>query len=572
MKKQTKQDTPKNEAIITAIPHSKLKVSDLNPRKQKRDERELLELAESIAAKGVLHNLTARPKGAGYEIAIGEGRYLAVAYLIKEKRLPKDYPMPVCVKELSDLDMLELATSENIQRSDMHPADEAQAFNDMMNLGSDVDSIALKMGMSSKTVMQRLAIATKLTDKVKKALLENRVSLVQAQQLTVASEETQDEILKHILNDKWGHWSAEDIKEHLKETQMPVSNAIFKKDSYKGELSNNLFDDSQKSYFIDSAQAKRLQLEAIEQKREELSRVWSWVEVLNEDDYNKWDYEKAEVVNPQEQGTLIVYQPDTMKVSIKEGLLKRSQTSSTSSSSSEKKPTPPYTKALLEQCHFIKTRALQTELSKHHRLCLIINIMGLLGSSEVKLKTDLPRWKEFETAAIAQGSDEYVKAFKKLYGKDSVETYPLRLDFYGKDETKLFKYLQKLEDAKLQQLFNILTATVMGSWFAYDPQPGNAKLAVALATCLELDMQHHFNLDEEFLKGYRKPGLIEILKELGFTQDFSTIQAKELRAFILKETKGKNYLPKLVQFFEADQRQLLDNEEDEDDNEGLEAA
>jgi ParB family transcriptional regulator, chromosome partitioning protein len=565
--------TQSNEAIITAIPHSKLKPSDLNPRKQKRDERALLELAESIAAKGVLHNLTARPKGAGYEIAIGEGRYLAVALLIKEKRLPKDYPMPVCVKELSDLDMLELATSENIQRSDMHPADEAQAFNDMMKLGSDVDSIALKMGMSSKTVAQRLAIATKLTDKVKQALLEDNISLAQAQQLTAASFETQDDVLHLIVTDTWGDsWSADDIKQYLKETQMLQSNAIFKKDKYQGELSNNLFDDSQKTFFVDSEQAKRLQLGAIEQRREKLSKVWSWVEVLTERDYRAWDYDESKAPNPQEQGVVITYHPETMKVRIHEGLVKRKSTTSASSSSTEKKPVPPYTKALLEQGHFIKTKALQTELSKHHRLCIIVNIMGLLGSSEVKLKTDLPRWKDFATPAIVQGSDEYVKAFKKLYGKDSVETYPLQVDFYNKDESKLFKYLQELEDEKLQTLFNLLTATLMGSWFAYDPQPGNAKLAVALAKCLELDMQKHFALNDEFLKGYRKTGLAQMLNELGFTQDYSGLGATELRAFILKETKGKNYLPKLVQFFEAEERHLLDDEDDEDDDDALEAA
>jgi ParB family transcriptional regulator, chromosome partitioning protein len=344
-----KTNEKSNEAIITAIPHSKLKPSDLNPRKQKRDERALLELAESIAAKGVLHNLTARPKGAAYEIAIGEGRYLAVALLIKEKRLPKDFLMPVCVKELSDLDMLELATSENIQRADMHPADEAQAFNDMMKLGSDVASIALKMGMTSKTVQQRLAIATKLTDKVKQALLENRISLAQAQQLTAAGVETQDDLLKTILNDKWRTWSAEDIKNYLKRTQMPLTHAIFKKDKYQGDLSNNLFDDAQKTFFVDSEQAKRLQLEAVEQKREKLSKVWSWVEVQNENDFKEWTYDEGEAPNPQEQGVILTYHPETMKVRIHEGLVKRNRDTS-ASSPTEKKPAPPYTKRLLEQC------------------------------------------------------------------------------------------------------------------------------------------------------------------------------------------------------------------------------
>jgi ParB family transcriptional regulator, chromosome partitioning protein len=567
MKKQTKSEAPKHEAIITPIPHSKLKPSDLNPRKQKRDERELLELAESIAAKGVLHNLTARPKGAAYEIAIGEGRYLAVALLIKEKRLPKDFLMPVCVKELSDLDMLELATSENIQRADMHPADEAQAFNDMMKLGGDVDSIALKMGMSSKTVEQRLAIATKLTDKVKQALLENKISFAQAQQLTAASHETQDEVLKHVLNDRWGNWSAEGIKNYLKRTQMPLSNAIFKKDKYQGDLSNNLFDDAQKTFFVDGEQAKRLQLEAVEQKREKLSKVWSWVEVQNENDFKEWTYDEGEAPNPQEQGVIITYHPETMKVRIHEGLVKRNRDTS-ASSPTEKKPAPPYTKALLEQCHHLKTKALQSELSKNHRLCLIVNIMGLLGADDVKLRTHRPNWKDVITQRLEAGFAPHAKAFTKLFGKTYVEAYPLHVHSHHRDVTKLYRYLKDLGDEQLHELFDLLTASVFGSWYSYDPRPGDAPLPFAVAKDLDIDMAQHFTLSEDFLKGYRKTGLLEVLKDLGIEADFSSVQAKGIREHILKQTKDKNYLPQLVKFSPEAKVTGVKIEDDED----LEAA
>jgi ParB family transcriptional regulator, chromosome partitioning protein len=118
-------------AIIISIPHDQLVLSPLNPRKHKREKEALLELANSVLEQGVLHNLTARKKGKKYEVMIGEGRYLAVGHWIKRGRLPKDYSMPVSVKELSDLDVLELATAENIHRADMHPLDEAIAFAEM---------------------------------------------------------------------------------------------------------------------------------------------------------------------------------------------------------------------------------------------------------------------------------------------------------------------------------------------------------------------------------------------------------------------------------------------------------
>jgi ParB family transcriptional regulator, chromosome partitioning protein len=572
MKQKANNDTP-NEAIINAIPHHKLKVSDLNPRKQKRSEKDLLELAESIAVKGVLHNLTARPKGAGYEIAIGEGRFLAVELLIKEKRLPKDYPMPVCIKELSDLEMLELATSENIQRADMHPMDEAQAFSDMMNLGGDVNSIALKMGLSQKTVQQRLVIAEKLIPKAKEALLEDKISLAIAQQLTAATEGTQQELLKSIVSDRYRNWSADDIKNFLKRTQMPITNAIFKKELYQGEYSNNLFDDSQKTCFVDSDQAKRLQLAAIEERRAKLSQKWAWVEVHKEYDFHSWEYQESEIVDLGKQGVVITYHPETMKVKIKEQLLKPKGNTSDPSTSTQKKATLPVTKELLKECHHIKTRALQSELSKHHRTCLLLNVAAMLGASDVKLRTDRPQWKDFKTEALETGFAPYLEDLTKQFAKNEITAYPLRVHFLKNNVTKLYDYLKTLSDERLQTLFNLLTASVFGSWYEYDVVPEDRPLPVAVASDLSVDMAQHFTLTDDFLKGYRRTGLLELLKDLGIKVDLSSVQTKSLREHILKQTKGNNYLPTLVKFLEAKQRKAVEKTTGNDEtNEDLEAA
>jgi ParB family transcriptional regulator, chromosome partitioning protein len=570
--------TSSNENVIHAIPHSQLKVSGLNPRKHKRDEKALLELADNILENGVLQNLTARPNGNEYEIVFGEGRYLAVALLIKAKRVPKDYPMPVSVKDLTDLELLELATSENIQRADMHPLDEANAFQAMVQLGGDVASIAIKMGLSQKTVLQRLTIANKLIPQVKEALLENKVTLAQVQQLTAASAETQADVLAHIVNDMWGRWSAEDIKKFLKDIHMPVSNAIFKKALYQGDYSNNLFDDSKQSYFLDSAQAKRLQLEAIEERRQRLSESWAWVEVIKHDDFHAWEYEQGEGADPSKQGTLIIYEADTMKVHVKEGVVKRgNRVSGSSTTSTAKKPTPPYTKALIMETHHIKTVALQTELSKHHRTCLILNIMGLLGCGDVKLRTERPHWKNFKTGRLEHLSAPHAKALITMYGQDKVEVYPLHVHVYNQDVTKLYDYLKKLKIDKLQELFDVLTASLFGTWYDFDPLPGDKPLPLAVAKDLKVDMKAHFTLNEDFLKGYRRKGLLDLLKDLGKTQDYSSVQAKGMRDVILKETKGRDYLPQLVTFFETTTTRDLEVEEEkalalDGDDEALDAA
>jgi ParB/RepB/Spo0J family partition protein len=538
------------ETIIINVPHDQLVLSPLNPRKQKRDKAKLLQLANSILEQGVLHNLTARKKGKKYEVVIGEGRYLAVKHLIDKRRLAKDYPMPVSVKELSDLDVLELATAENIHRADMHPLDEALAFADMMHQGRDVDSIAIKMGVSPRTVEQRLAIATQLNYAVKQALGKDELTLAQAQQLTNASFETQDFILEQIMQ---GYiWTPERIKHHLSDQLMPVKYALFPLKHYQGEITNNLFDDEHEQCFVDTEQAKRLQHGVIEEKRKSYAETWAWVEVGYSQDINPWNYEKAETPDPKEHGVILRILGETMQVETYEGVIRR-ETTTNKAKSSRTKDTPPspYTKHLLMECRHLKTKALQTALSKNRRHCLILNIMGLIGCSDMKIKTDIPfLGKEFKTEALEHIFQPHVNALTKKLGEGVVKAYPLEVKSYADGQPKLYSYLKKLKDEELQTLFNALTATTFGSWYDFDPKPGDRALPLEIAKDLEIDMAKHFTASEKFFKGYRKPGLVGLLNELGFYQDFSSMTSKGLIAFIMSVIKDKNYLPKLVQFFE----------------------
>ncbi len=544
------------ETIITSIPHDQLMPWSGNPRKQKRDERKLLELADSIAENGVLHNLTARRVGEAYELAIGEGRYLAVRHLIKTGRTPKDYPMPVCVKELSDLDMLELATSENIQRADMHPLDEAKAFADMVKLGRDVDSVALKMGLSKRTVEQRLAIASKLSPKVKKAFAKDDITLAQAQQLTCGSFEFQEIVLEHIQ--AGNALTPDEIKSFFASELMVVSKAIFEVSLYKGEITNNLFDDGHDPLFIDSEQARKLQLEAIEAKRKSYAETWAWVEVTNHYDFKPWLYQHTEEKDFSSQGVMIVFNPNTMEVQIEEGLTRRETVSSKASigRNSEPKTPPVYTKRLLSESRKLKTVALQTELSKDYRSCLILAIMGLLGCSEVKLNTDIPYLgSDFKTPKLEETLQPHLEALKEILGEHNVKPYPLQARCYGSEQVKIYEYLKTLENKQLRVLFNTIIATTFGSWTDYEPKPGDRPLANAVARDLNIDMTKHFTLTEDFLKGYRKPGLTQLLQEMGFNADFSTMTSAGLAAFISSCVKDKTYLPSLVQFFDETHEQ-----------------
>ncbi len=117
-------------ADVVLIPHNAIRQSPLNPRKL-FDPADLAELAESIAQHGLLQNIVVRPHpgdSALYELAAGERRWRAIALLIERGTLPADTPVKASVRDLADVQLLLLGLSENVQRANMHPLEEGEAF------------------------------------------------------------------------------------------------------------------------------------------------------------------------------------------------------------------------------------------------------------------------------------------------------------------------------------------------------------------------------------------------------------------------------------------------------------
>ncbi len=130
--------------MVHMIPLNALHESPLNPRHH-YDEAALQELANSIQAVGILTPLIVRPttkKGSAqqYEIAAGHRRYRAGT-------IAAQTAMPCVVRDLTDEQFLEIVTIENLQRKDVHPLDEAFAFDAMMDppYRWTVDTVAKKV-------------------------------------------------------------------------------------------------------------------------------------------------------------------------------------------------------------------------------------------------------------------------------------------------------------------------------------------------------------------------------------------------------------------------------------------
>ena len=169
-----------------------LKPNPSQPRKQ-FEQGALEELAESIKENGVIQPLIVRKENGGFEIVAGERRWRAAKIAKLEK-------LPVVIRTATDQDVAELTLIENIQREDLNPIEEAEAYEKLSErFGLTHDDIARKTGKNRSVITNQLRLL-KLSDKAKEALVSGAVTAGHARALLGAlSLEEMDFLLGEVL-------------------------------------------------------------------------------------------------------------------------------------------------------------------------------------------------------------------------------------------------------------------------------------------------------------------------------------------------------------------------------------
>ena len=169
-----------------------LKPNPSQPRKQ-FEQGALEELAESIKENGVIQPLIVRKIDGGFEIVAGERRWRAA----KIARLEK---LPVVIRTATDQDVAELTLIENIQREDLNPIEEAEAYEKLSErFGLTHDDIAKKTGKNRSVITNQLRLL-KLSQKAKEALVSGAITAGHARALLAASSpEEMNSLLGEVL-------------------------------------------------------------------------------------------------------------------------------------------------------------------------------------------------------------------------------------------------------------------------------------------------------------------------------------------------------------------------------------
>ena len=195
-----KKNTKTSEEKVNSSGETIVKISQIEPnRNQPRknfDEDALQELADSIKQYGIIQPLVVQKKGKLYEIIAGERRWRAA-------RLAKLKEIPVIIKEYTAQEIMEIALIENIQREDLNPIEEAQAYKRLIDeYKLKQDEVAERVSKSRTAITNSIRLL-KLCDKVQEMLIEELISSGHARALlAIDDEEVQYNIAVKIMDEK----------------------------------------------------------------------------------------------------------------------------------------------------------------------------------------------------------------------------------------------------------------------------------------------------------------------------------------------------------------------------------
>ncbi|MBP8620393.1 MAG: ParB/RepB/Spo0J family partition protein [Firmicutes bacterium] len=179
-----------NEEIIEVLPQE-IEANPYQPR-QIFDDEKIQDLAASMKEHGVIQPLIVRRLGSRYQLVAGERRLRAAMMAGLEK-------VPVVVRDMTDREAMEISLVENLQREDLGPIEEAEAYQRLSDeFGLTQEQIAKRVGKSRPDVTNTLRLL-KLEDEVKELINQGKISGSHGRALIGLEREEQLRLAKRIV-------------------------------------------------------------------------------------------------------------------------------------------------------------------------------------------------------------------------------------------------------------------------------------------------------------------------------------------------------------------------------------
>lgn len=223
-------DSIRGDKYIVEVDINQVIANPHQPRMQFDDDK-LENLAQSIKIHGIIQPLIATRKENYYEIIAGERRFQA-AHKIGLKKVP------VIVREADELQKLELAIVENVQRHDLNPIEEGIAYqklSDEFQMGQE--EIAMKIGKSRSLVANKVRLLS-LPIEIQKGLVEGKITEGHAKAiLSIENSEKQRALYELILKN---NLTVRQIEDKSREVSVRSHKRVFSIDPQMKQLENRL--------------------------------------------------------------------------------------------------------------------------------------------------------------------------------------------------------------------------------------------------------------------------------------------------------------------------------------------
>lgn len=206
--RSVKEEVVLEEGQVVKINITKIEPNREQPRKN-FDEDAILELSDSIKQYGILSPLVVQDRKDHYEIIAGERRWRAA----KKAGLKE---VPAIIKNYTEQEIVEISLIENIQREDLNPIEEAQAYKRLLTeFNLKQDEVAARVSKSRVAVTNSMRLL-KLCDEVQQMVIEGKISTGHARALiSIENPEKQYEIAQKIFDEKLSVRETEKLVKNL---------------------------------------------------------------------------------------------------------------------------------------------------------------------------------------------------------------------------------------------------------------------------------------------------------------------------------------------------------------------
>lgn len=170
-------------ASTKAIQSIEVALIQPHPEQPRRhfDEGALAELADSIGKRGVIQPIIVRPHGGGFQIVAGERRWRAA-------QRAQLHRIPAIVRDFDEAETLEIALVENIQREDLNPIEEAEAYRKLIaDFNHSQEALGRIVGKSRSHIANLIRLLD-LPDSVQQQVVEQKLSMGHARALIGAPD------------------------------------------------------------------------------------------------------------------------------------------------------------------------------------------------------------------------------------------------------------------------------------------------------------------------------------------------------------------------------------------------